>query len=323
MFKKQNRHPKFKKKYSSRQSYTSKYVNGNIAISENKIKLPKLGWVRLVNSYGLMGDERIVKAVVSKTSIDKYHVSVLLDIAITPYESTGKSVGIDGGLADFAALHDGTKIDNMHFNRNQRRRLAREQRKLSRRRHAAENDGRKLSESMNYQKQKKKVAKLQEKARNQRTDYIQKLSTGIVKNHDIIGIEDLNIKGMMKNHKLAYAFGEISLSAFYSMLEYKAGWHDRQLVKIGRWFPSSKLCSSCGALKDNLKLSERVYRCDCGFEGNRDVNAAKNILNEALRLLKQSYDCRTVGTTAKSLVNFGNLCGYSASMPTTQESPAL
>ena len=168
------------------------------------------------------------------------------------------------------------------------KKLKREQRKLSKRCKLAKDSAKKLSDSKNYQKQKKKVAKIHNKIRNKRKDFINKLSTKIINNHDIICIEDLNIKGMLKNHKLAKSISDVSWSEFVRQLEYKANWYGRKIVKVPTFYPSSKTCSSCGNIKETLTLSERIYHCECcGLEIDRDYNASINILRKGLEILKE------------------------------------
>ena len=168
------------------------------------------------------------------------------------------------------------------------KKLKREQRKLSRRCKLAKDSTKKLSDSKNYQKQKKKVAKIHNKIRNKRKDFVNKLSTKIINNHDIICIEDLNIKGMLKNHKLAKSISDVSWSEFVRQLEYKANWYGRKIVKVATFYPSSKTCSSCGNIKETLKLSERIYHCECcGLEIDRDYNASMNISRKGLEILKE------------------------------------
>src|SRR5699024_2809727 len=143
-----------------------------------------------------------------------------------------------------------------------------------------------LLEAKNYQKQKVKVARLHEKVMNQREDYLNKLSTEIIKNHDVICMEDLNVKGMLRNQKLAKSIADVSWSAFVAKLEYKANWYHKTLVKISRWYPSSQLCSNCGHRDGRKSLEIREWKCPaCHEHHDRDINASKNILAEGLRTL--------------------------------------
>ncbi|KGA95984.1 transposase, partial [Alkalihalobacillus alcalophilus ATCC 27647 = CGMCC 1.3604] len=200
-FKKQNKAPRFKSKKNQVQSYTTKVTNSNIAIGNNKIKLPKLGLVRLVKSREVEG--RILSATVRRNPSGKFFVSILVETDVQPLKKTDSSIGVDLGITDFAVLSDGRKIDNNKFTCKMEKRLKREQRKLSRRALNAKNNGMNLLDAKNYQKQKRRVARLHERVMNKRDDFLHKLSTDIIKNHDIVCIEDLNTKGMLRNHKLA------------------------------------------------------------------------------------------------------------------------
>ena len=293
-FKQGSGFPKFKKK-GIRDSYTTNNQKGTVAITDSTVKLPKIGHIKAKFPDKING--LIKSATISRTPSGKYFVSLLVETIINELPKTQSNIGIDLGLTDFIVLSDGSKVANPKFLSKLQDKLAREQKILAKRRAVAKADQRKLSESRNYQKQKLKVAKVYEKITNIRKDFLHKLSFNLIKNHDVIAIEDLNVKGMVKNRKLAKAISDSSWSAFTTMLAYKAEWYGKTLVKIDRWYPSSKTCSGCGHLltKAELPLSVRTWNCpSCLQENDRDLNASINILNQGLLLAKQS---KTVGAT--------------------------
>ena len=277
--------PRFKSKKNPVQSYTTNNQKGTIALIDSKfIKLPKLkSLVRIKLHRQPKG--MIKSATISRHSSGKYYISLLCKEEISELPKTNSAIGIDLGITDFAILSDGQKIDNHKFTSKMEKKLKREQRKLSRRALLAKKKGIPLSEAKNYQKQKRKVARLHEKVMNQRTDFLNKLSTEIIKNHDIICIEDLNVKGMLRNHKLARSISDVSWSSFVAKLQYKADWYGREIIKVNQWFPSSQICSECGHKDGKKPLDIREWTCPiCHTHHDRDINASINILIEGLRI---------------------------------------
>ena len=277
--------PRFKSKKNPVQSYTTNNQNGTVALIDNKfIKVPKLkSLIRIKLHRQPKG--RIKSATISRHASGKYYISLLCKEEISELPKTNSAIGIDLGITDFAILSDGQKIDNNKFTSKMEKKLKREQRKLSRRALLAKNKGIPLSEAKNYQKQKRKVARLHEKVMNQRTDFLNKLSTEIIKNHDIICIEDLNVKGMLRNHKLARSISDVSWSSFVAKLQYKADWYGREIIKVDTWFPSSQICSECGHKDGKKSLDIREWTCPiCHTHHDRDINASINILTEGLRI---------------------------------------
>ena len=274
-FSRQNDYPRFKSRKNPVQSYTSKFTNNNIAVEDSFLKLPKLGLVRFAKSREV--DGRIISATVSRKPSGKFFVSILAETEVSELPKTGIACGVDLGLKDFAVLSDGSGQTNPRFFRSLEAKLAKEQRILSRR----------VKFSSNWYKQKLKVARVHEKIANARADYLHKLSTDIVKNHDIIGMEDLQVSDMLKNKRLSKAISEVSWSQFKELLEYKAVWYGKKVITVSKTFASSQLCSACNYQNKAVKnLSVRTWTCpSCNAVHDRDINASINLRNEAIRLL--------------------------------------
>ena len=268
--------PKFKSKKEHKKSYKTKYTNGNIQVLDKQIKLPKLGLVKCKVSKQIEG--RILNATISQNPSGKYFVSVCCtNVEVPQYSSTSAVVGIDLGIKEFAITSDNQHIENPKYLAKSEKKLTKLQRQLSR----------KTIGSVNRNKARIKVARMHEKISNQRIDFLQKLSTQLIKDYDVICLEDLKVKNMVKNHKLAKSISDVSWSEFVRQLQYKVEWQHKIIQKIDTYFPSSQLCSDCGYKFTGTKdLSVREWTCpQCGTRHDRDVNASINILNEGLRLL--------------------------------------
>ena len=263
-FKKKKGHPRFKKKNLGG-SYT--ITTGSFGIVDpHHIRLPRIGTVHVLE---LLKETKVLSIVIREKA-DGYYATLMYKTDIEPKRATGKTVGVDLGVSSLATLSTGEKFAYPK----KLSKLDRKYRKLAR------NVSRKKKGSANREKAKTKLARVQQKAANLRRDTLHKLTTKLVSEFDVIGIEDLNVSGMMKNHRLARSITEASFYEFRRQLEYKTDWYGKELVIADRWFPSTKTCSNCGNAQD-MPLSKRVYECECGLVIDRDVNAALNLCKVA------------------------------------------
>ena len=276
-FKEHTGYPKFKSKKDRYKSYKTKNTNNCLAFQNKHIKLPKLGYVKTRDKQIPQG--RILNATISQEPNGHYYCSLCCtDVEFEQLPKTNKNVGIDLGICDFAILSDGIKIENPQFYEQSEKKLARLQRELSR----------KTIGSSRWEKARLKVAKLQKHIANQRNDFLQKLTTTIISNYDVISIEDLDVKSMketdskIRNKRI----GDVSWSEFRRMLTYKSQWYGKELSVIDRYYPSSQICHCCGHRDSKKSEDIRFWVCpNCNSELDRDINAAINILNEGLRIL--------------------------------------
>ncbi len=271
--------PKYKSKSDSRRSFTT--VGKTLAVSENTVKLPKLGEIKCIVTRPVQG--RILNMTISQTPTKKYFVSICCtDVELDPLPLTGKETGVDVGIRSLAILSDGTKYENNEHLAKNLKKLARLQRQFSRQERG----------SRRHEKTRMKIAELHERITNQRTDALHKLTTDLVREYDMIAVETLDIKGMMgqkKSHDLARRIGDAAWGTLLSQLEYKADWYGKMVVSVDKTFPSTQICSACGAKHPFVsKTMPLKWTCpSCGAEHDVDVNAAKNLLEEGRRILAE------------------------------------
>lgn len=272
-FQKRAAHPAFKSKHNCHQSYRTVNQRDNIRIVGRYIKLPKLGFVKIRQS---MEVGKINNVTIERTPTGKYFAVLNVEFEPQPRPNNGGCIGIDVGIKEFYSDSNGNVVPNPKYLEKSMRKLIREQRKLSR----------KQKGSNNRNKQRVKVALVHEKITNQRNDFLQKQSTMLIRENQTICIEELKIRNMMRNHKLAQHIGSVSWSKFFDMLAYKSVWYGNDVVKVPTMYPSSQTCSCCGYKNPLVKsLAVRVWECpDCHAVHNRDTNASINILNKGLQM---------------------------------------
>ncbi|XZL26845.1 RNA-guided endonuclease InsQ/TnpB family protein [Clostridium perfringens] len=287
-FKKAKGFPKFKKKKNQDvKAYFPKNNKTDWTLERHRVKIPTLGWVRL-KEFGYIPINSVVKSGTVSQKADRYYVSILVeDDYIEVSKSTNEGVGIDLGVKEFAVCSEGSKFKNINKTstfKKVEKKLKREQRKLSRKYESLKIRNKNIKEGratgQNIQKQIVKVQKLHQRLTNIRTNYINKTVSKIVKQKpSYVTIEDLNVKGMMKNKYLSKAIASQKFFEFKTKLMSKCKQNNIELRIVDRFYPSSKTCSNCGKIKKDLKLSDRIYKCDCGFTIDRDLNVSINLKN--------------------------------------------
>ncbi|WP_405995975.1 RNA-guided endonuclease InsQ/TnpB family protein [Streptomyces sp. NBC_00986] len=265
-FAKRAKYPRFKSRKKSRSS--AEYTRSAFTWREGRLTLAKMaGSLDIRWSRPLPEGAVPTTVTVSRDSAGRWFVSLLCDDRITPAPATKNAVGIDAGITSLVTLSTGEKATNPRHERRDRARLARAQRELSR----------KAKGSANREKARERVAEVHARIADRRRDFLHKLSTRLVRENQTVVIEDLTVRNLLKNGRLARAISDASWTELRSMLEYKCAWYGRELVVIDRWFPSSKLCGACGTVAARMPLSAREWTCDCGAVHDRDINAARNI----------------------------------------------
>jgi len=263
--------PNFKKKNLEKDSF---HCPQKWKLFKNHVQIPKIGKIKWIKHRALQGKP---KSITITQDGNNWFCSVLCEINIKEHEKkTDNIIGIDVGLKDFAVLSDGNIIKRIRITKKYENKLKQEQRRLSK----------KVKGSNNKYKQRRKVQKVHKKIQNSIKDFLHKATHDIIATYDGVCLENLNIKGMIKNHKLAKSISDVSWHEFKRQLEYKSFWNSKHFIEIDRWFPSTKMCSSCGNIQ-NMEIEDRVYECECGFSCDRDLNASINILKEGLNTLGQ------------------------------------
>jgi putative transposase len=286
-------HPTFKSKKNGAGSFTFSY---NIQVDTDRIQIPRIGEIRLKEKNYLPTDQHILSATVSEKA-GRWFVSVLVREEIKVPDNNGSIVGVDLGINHLATASDGSVFDNPKALRRNERKLARLQRSLSR----------KKKGSRNRNKARQKVANIHDRIASIRGDAIQKITTQLAKTKSVVVIEDLNVSGMMKNHKLAKSLADASFGEFRRQLQYKAKWYGSSIVVADKWFPSTKKCSICGNMKE-MELSDRTYACPiCGNIMDRDLNASKNLEAVAVSSTETLNACGELTATEATVMQVGSV----------------
>ena len=292
-FAKRSRYPQFRKKWKD-DRFT--LTNDQFSVNASRIRIPYLGWVRMRESLRFIG--KILSATISR-SADKWFVSITVDTPANPIQTANENqvaVGVDLGVSDFATLSTGKKESGPKPHKALLSRLKRLSRNLSH----------KQKDSNNRHKARLKLARLHRRISNIRRDAIHQLTSQLVKTFDIIGIEDLNVKGMMKNHKLSRSIADMGLFEFRRQLEYKAAMHNKKTVVVDRWFPSSKTCCACDYRLEKLSLSEREWICPgCKKHHDREINAAINIEKKAVSSTVSACGASSSGVVVNATISYG------------------
>ena len=277
--------PQFKSKHRGKQSYRTTCDKRRVYVLDNKhLKLPKLGRVK-TRRFDMPDVYKIFNITIERTNTGKYYASICIETETQPLPKTGNQVGFDSGLIDLLIGSNGTRYARPKFDYAFKNKLAQERRKLSKMRTKLERANANLDECKNYQKQKHKVAKLHEHISNCAKDFNHKLSRKLVEEYDLLAFENLNVEGMKKNHKLAYSIADVRWSQLVNFIKYKCRWYGKEFRQVDRFYASSKICSCCGTYHKDIvnSLSVREWTCpDCGTHHDKDINAAKNILIQAL-----------------------------------------
>ena len=277
-FNNKSKFPKFKHKKEKNTYRNNNVLNRKIQnlIKNDKIKIPKIGYIKFKQNYSFNDIKKVRNITILKSKTNKYYCLLCVEIEQKEYFHTGNIMGLDLGIKNLVIDSNGIKYKNLKPYTNLEKKI----------KHLNKLFSKKQKGSKNQEKARLKLAIAHEKLCNKRKDNLHKLTTKLIKENDVICIENLNVKGMTKNHKLAKAIQDCSFGTLVSMLKYKATWHNRKIIEIGRFYPSSKLCSNCGHKMSNMGLEIRKWICPiCGVQHDRDINAAINIKNEGLRIL--------------------------------------